>query len=93
MKWTLAVIAGGGAAGLVQTATVAARTASTAATGGLANPLVSTMELAGSVTTSVTAIFAPILVILVIAIFGLLLGRKLFRKGGKVQPVEGAIGS
>jgi hypothetical protein len=93
MKWTLAVIAGGGAAGLVQTATVAARTASTATTGGLANPLVSTMELAGSVTTSVAAIFAPILVILVIAIFGFILGKKLFRKGGKVQAAGGAIGS
>src|SRR3974390_894079 len=34
MKWTLAVIAGGGAAGLVQTATVAARTASPAPQGG-----------------------------------------------------------
>jgi hypothetical protein len=93
MKWTLAVIAGGGAAGLVQTATVAARTASTATTGGLANPLVSTMELAGSVTTSVAAIFAPLLVILVIAIFAFILGRKLFRKGRKVQAAEGAIGS
>src|SRR6185295_4959510 len=35
LKWTLAVIAGGGAAGLVQGATVVARGASTATTGGI----------------------------------------------------------
>ncbi len=85
MKWTLAVIAGGGAAGLVQATTVAARTASTATTGGLANPLVSTMELAGAVTTSLVAIFAPALVVFVVAIFAFLFWRKLFRKGGKIQ--------
>src|SRR6478672_7212872 len=49
LKWTLAVIAGGGAAGLVQGATVLARGASTATTAGLANPILATIELAGSV--------------------------------------------
>src|SRR5438876_9605685 len=39
LKWTLAIIAGGGAAGLVQGTTVLARGVSTATTGGLGNPL------------------------------------------------------
>src|SRR6516225_5140167 len=39
LKWSLAIIAGGGAAGLVQGTTVLTRGASTATTGGLANPL------------------------------------------------------
>src|SRR6516162_8707378 len=51
LKWSLAVIAGGGAAGLVQSATVITRGASTVTTGGLANPLVSTLELVGAVLT------------------------------------------
>src|SRR5436305_11037162 len=38
LKWTLAIIAGGGAAGMVQGTTVIARGASTAGTGGLGNP-------------------------------------------------------
>src|SRR5258705_403728 len=42
LQWTLAAIAGGGAAGLVQGATVLTRAASTATTGGLGNPLVAT---------------------------------------------------
>src|SRR6266568_1088731 len=45
LKWTLSVIAGGGAAGLVQGATVVMRGASTAGTGGLANPILATAEL------------------------------------------------
>src|SRR5439155_23073700 len=69
MKWTLAIIAGGGAAGLVQGTTVVARGASSAGTGGLANPLVATLELAGSIITSVLAILAPVVVIVLLAIF------------------------
>ena len=45
LKWTLAIIAGGGVAGLVQGTTVMTRAASTATTGGLANPLVASIEL------------------------------------------------
>jgi hypothetical protein len=85
MKWTLAVIAGGGAAGLVQATTVTTRAASTATTGGLANPLVSTIELAGSITISLVAIFAPALAVLVVGIFFFLFAKKLFRKGGRIQ--------
>src|ERR1041385_7477388 len=59
LKWTLAIIAGGGAAAAVQGTTVVARGASSAGTGGLANPLLATVELAGSVVTSVLAILAP----------------------------------
>src|SRR5438445_1621214 len=47
LKWTLAVIAGGGAAGLIQGTTVVARGASSTGTGGLANPLLATAELGG----------------------------------------------
>ena len=43
LKWTLAVIAGGGAAGLVQILTVKTRALSSLFTGGLANWVVSTL--------------------------------------------------
>src|SRR5436309_9538497 len=52
LKWTLAIIAGGGLAEMVQGTTVVARGASSAGTGGLGNPLLATIELAGSVVTS-----------------------------------------
>src|SRR5205814_1367500 len=66
LKWTLAVIAGGGIAGLVQGASVVTRGASSAGTGGLANPILATAELGGSLITSILSLIAPVLVALVI---------------------------
>lgn len=75
LKWTLAVIAGGGAAGLVQGATVATRALSTGGTGGLANPILSTAELGGSIFGSAVAIMAPVLgVVLLLGLALLLVG-------------------
>jgi len=68
LKWTLAIIAGGGVAGLVQGTTVVTRAASTATTGGLGNPLVATIELAGAVITSIAALLVPVLVVVVFAL-------------------------
>ena len=76
LKWTLAVIAGGGAASVVQASTVLARGASTLTTGGLGNPLFATAELAGSVVTSILSLVAPVLTVLLIGVVIFLLGRK-----------------
>jgi hypothetical protein len=80
LKWTLAVIAGGGAAGLVQGATVATRGASTVTTAGLANPLVATAELGAATVTSLLAIVAPVLAVTLLAGCLFVVGRKLFRR-------------
>jgi hypothetical protein len=61
MRWTLALIAGGGTAGLIQTATVALRGTSTAATGGLGNWAVSTGELVAAIFATILSILLPIL--------------------------------
>jgi hypothetical protein len=79
LKWTLAVIAGGGAAGLVQGATVMTRAASGVTTGGLANPVISTIELAGATITSVLAVVAPIAALLLITVVLFIFGRKAFK--------------
>lgn len=62
-KWGLALIAGGGAAGIVQTGSVLARAMSTASTGGLGNPLVSTLEWLGALVVTLLALLAPVIVI------------------------------
>jgi hypothetical protein len=80
LKWTLAVIAGGGAAALVQGTTVAARGAATLTTGGLGNPLVATLELAGAVVTSAAAILVPMLALVLLAVIVLVVGRWWLRK-------------
>lgn len=74
LKWTLAVIAGGGVAGIVKGGTAVTRTVSTATTGGFANWVLAGSELAGSVVTSVTAVLVPVLgavlgvVVLIVAV-------------------------
>lgn len=60
-KWMLAVIAGGGIAGAVQTATVGGRVVSSVATAGLGNPLIATMELVSSFALSVVSVLLPLL--------------------------------
>ena len=84
LRWTLAVIAGGGAAGLVQSGTALLRLHSTAFTAGLGNPVVATGELAGSVSLSVLAVLAPVLaaglVLLVLAGLGAFYRRATSRR-------------
>ncbi|MBI4657706.1 MAG: DUF4126 domain-containing protein [Verrucomicrobia bacterium] len=86
LKWSLALIAGGGAAGMVQATTVLARGASTATTGGLANPVFATAELGGSIVASLLSIMAPLLTIGLVVLVLFLLGRKLLHR----QPRSGA---
>ncbi len=86
LRWSLAVIAGGGIAGIVQALTGTVRLASTAATGGLGNPLVATAELGGSALLSVIAIVIPVVAVLAVVIMIWLIGRKSFRP--RRQPVH-----
>ena len=65
VAWALAIIAGGGAAAVVQTATVATRVGSTTLTGGLANMVVSTVENIVSVMLAVLAVLVPVFAALV----------------------------
>jgi hypothetical protein len=86
LKWTLAAIAGGGAAGLVQGTTVLARGVSTATTGGFGNPFFATIELGGALFTSVLALLAPLLAVALIVVVLFVLGRKIVQKTRKAQP-------
>ncbi|MGE0439233.1 MAG: DUF4126 domain-containing protein [Gemmatimonadales bacterium] len=60
VRWALAVIGGGGAAGLIQGASVLLRAKSTALTGGLANPVVATIEWLGAAGLAFLAILVPL---------------------------------
>lgn len=66
LKWSTVIIGGGGAAGLIQGASVLLRLKSGALTGGLANPLVSTLELAGAGMTAILAILLPLLCLVLV---------------------------
>jgi hypothetical protein len=80
LKWTLAVIAGGGAAGLIHGATSVTRGVSTATTGGVANPIFATIELGSSFVMSVLAVTAPIAAIVILVLILLLVAKKFLPK-------------
>ena len=77
LRWALAIIAGGGLAGLFQGATVTLRGASTATTGGVINPVVSTGELIASVVGTLLSILAPYIAIIIFAFLLSLIMRRL----------------
>ncbi len=83
VKWTAAIIAGGGAAGLTQGVTALLRANSTALTGGLGNPVISTAEAGGALLVSLLALAAPVVAILIVVLFiwlALRLVRRLARR-------------
>lgn len=63
-SWAAAIIVGGGTASAVQLSTVAVRGLSTATTGGIANPLVSTTEWISALLISVLSFFVPVFVVI-----------------------------
>ena len=79
LQWSVAIIGGGGAAGLVKGPAAAVRLKSTALTGGLGNPLVSTGELFGSVFTSILAIALPLLALVLVVILFVVMLFLLYR--------------
>jgi hypothetical protein len=74
--WSLAIIAGGGTATAIKGASATSRLASTVTTGGLGNPIVSTLETGTAMVVSLVSILMPILgailvIIILIIIFGI----------------------
>ena len=78
VKWTAAVIAGGGVAGLTQGVTALLRAKSTILTGGIGNVVLSTAELVGALLVSLLALAAPLAALGVVILF-LWLGMRLIR--------------
>lgn len=79
-SWAAALIVGGGTAGAVQMTSVAVRGLSTATTGGVANPVVSTVEWVGALVISVLSFILPILVVLLLILVMIWIGRWIKRK-------------
>jgi len=69
IKWSTAIIAGGGVAAITQGATTLVRAKSTALTAGLGNPVVSTVEMIAALVIALLALLAPLLAIALVAAF------------------------
>ena len=81
--WPIAIIAGGGVAGLTKGTTAVVRAKTGVATVGLGNPVVATVETAGATVLSVLAIAVPLLCLIAVAALlywiGTKAGRLVFR--------------
>lgn len=84
LKWSLAMIAGGGAAGIVQAGSVMARSSTAVLTGGLGNLFIALFEFAGAVVITLLALFAP-LIAAVGLLAGLLLMVRVFVKNRRAK--------
>ena len=89
VKWTAAIIAGGGVAGLTQGLTGILRAHSTVLTGGLGNSVIATAELGGAVLISFLALAAPAAALALVVLFLLLAIRLLRRVVGRARSSGG----
>ena len=91
LGWSVAIIAGGGAAGLVQGLTTFGRQVSSVSTAGFGNPILSTVEAGASVFFTVLAVFvAPLGAILVVLLLFVALKKIFFRSPGAGTPTPSA---
>lgn len=91
LQWTLALIAGGGSAGVVQGLTTMTRATSTATTGGLGNPAVSTAEVIGASVLAGIAVFWPYIAVALVALLFFVFIRKWMNKRrAAAAPKDGA---
>ncbi|HNQ27417.1 MAG TPA: DUF4126 domain-containing protein [Aquaticitalea sp.] len=82
VTWALAIIAGGGTAATIKSASGATRLTSTVSTAGTGNGLVSTVETGSSIVMSIVSIFLPILaIVLVVVVF-----YTIFKLYKKIKP-------
>ena len=83
LRWTVAVIAGGGVAGFAQLATTLLRFKSSTLTAGTGNPIVATAELVGSLAIAVLALLAPLVAAVFVLILLVVLARRVSRRRRK----------
>lgn len=84
LRWSLAIIAGGGIAGSLHVSKTLVRGVSTATTAGLANPLLATGEMLGSTVAAVAAVWIPAVVVVLAVIVLIVMARALIRRRTRV---------
>lgn len=79
IMWPVAIVGGGGIAGLTKAMSALVRVKSGWVTAGLANPLVSTGETAGAIITAVAAIVVPLICLVGLGVLLFWMGRHVRR--------------
>ena len=76
LQYSIAIIGAGGTAGLVHASTSVLRLKSSAATAGFGNPILATLELAGSILVSVLALVAPLIALAAVVLIVVVVARR-----------------
>jgi len=79
LQWTVAIIAGGGTAGIIKSIANTGRLASSVGSGGLANPVISSGEAVGSILMTILSFVLPY-VAAFLAVILFILGISFVRK-------------
>ena len=87
MQWMLSIIAGGSTAGVIQIGTVATRAVSTATTGGLANPIVSTLEALASIICIILSLFLVVIIPFVLVFLIWMAIKYIMKRNNEVDSV------
>ena len=87
MQWMLSIIAGGSTAGVIQIGTVATRAVSTATTGGLANPIVSTLEALASIICIILSLFLVVIIPFVLVFLIWMAIKYIMKRNNQVDSV------
>jgi hypothetical protein len=80
LQYTIAVIGAGGTAGVVHASTGLLRLKSSAATAGFGNPIIATLELAGSVFIAIVSLLFPLIAFVVVIGIVAFFARRLTRR-------------
>ena len=86
LRWTIAIVAGGGIAGFAQLGTALLRLKSSALTAGAGNPIVATGELFGSLALAALALLAPLIAAAGALILLVFIARRLIRRRARRSP-------
>ncbi|MGB2275785.1 MAG: DUF4126 domain-containing protein [Candidatus Poseidoniaceae archaeon] len=89
LRWATSIIVGGTTSGTVQVTTVGIRALSTASTGGLGNPIVSTVEAGACLVCTVLALLLPLLA-MALVVAGLVVGGRWLVRRRAQKGTDGA---
>ena len=76
LQYTIAIVGAGGTAGVVHASTSILRLKSSAATAGLGNPVIATLELIGSILIAVVGLLAPVVALIVAVMIVVMVTRR-----------------
>jgi hypothetical protein len=79
LRWAVAIVAGGGTAGLLHGATSVLRLGSTATTGGVGNPAFATLETGAATALTILAMLLPLIAVALVVFLIVRTGRMALR--------------